>query len=604
MSTVRAPYPSKMDTINGKSVVTMIRTPTTVTFKNRAGVSVGPFTIRNLLPTTYVQCLRRIGMFDTDNKDVLIKGWNRLGGTNSEIPFFPTKVRTNLIPNPSFEVDLAGWTFNASTTATRDATYHPSGSWAMKVVNGTGSPIATTPAISVIAGTTYRAMATILDSSGTPGPGIAKGILITWKNSGGGTISTDTIAPTVPISPVSIVATAPVGAITCTVSVFGGTAGTWYFDAILFEKYSIGIDSNYFDGASVNAGKTYGWSGTANNSTSVETPTNLPTTPAWKVAWSPDGKYLAALVGGTAGLLVFKRNWDSFTQLTAPAYTGVTGGQVALSWSHDGQYLFVGNAAASPKVVIFKRSGDVLTKLADPAYIPAGNVNNATWSSDGVYVAVGISVAPYVVFYKRSGDTFTKLSDPAALPPSAGNDVSFSPGTLYVAVVHTTAPYLTIYKRSGDTFTKLASGISAPPDAGCSVVSFAPNGRYLAVDNGSSVIAMYKRSGDSFARTASPADITGFAINGLAWTPDSNYLACLTNYNQPYYFLYKRTGDVLKMRNGLTTTPPGGVNWGKFSPDGKHLALACATTPFLSVYKSQMDPVAGVAIRLVADSES
>lgn len=603
MSTVRAPYPSKMDTINGKSVTSMIRTPTTVTFKNRAGVSVGPFTIRNTLPTSYVQCLRNIGAFDADYRDVLIKGWDRPQGTASEVTVFSSKVRTNMVPNPSFEVDLSNWTPGSGTTATRDATYHPSGGWAMKLVNGSTGPSTTSAAINVIAGTEYHFMAVILASDGTPGPGLAKVITVTWRNSSNATISTSTTgAVTPPIAPIQLTATAPAGATNCLIQLATGSFGTWYIDSVLMEKTQAGADTTYFDGGTTNTGtRTYAWTGTANNSPSTETPAGLPAGVAWKAAWSPDGKYLAVLTSVASGLYVYKRDKDTFTALAAPAYS-VTGGNLALAWSADGQYLFCGSTG-TPKFVIFKRSGDVLTKLSDPAYMPTSNVTSASWSSDNTYVAVGIAVSPYVVFYKRAGDVFTKLSDPASLPPSAINDVSFSPGTRYVAVVHTSSPYLTVYKRTGDTFAKLTAP-SVIPDGGCVAVAFAPNGRYLAVDNGSSVIAMYKRSGDVFTRMASPVDITGFAINGLAWTPDSNYLACLTNYNQPYFFLYKRNGDTLVMRNGLTTRPPGGVNGGKFSPDGKHLALACDTTPYLVVYKSQMSPVAGAAVRLVADTES
>jgi hypothetical protein len=41
MGTVRAPYPSYMDAIDGKSIVSIERDATTVTFRNRLGVAVG-----------------------------------------------------------------------------------------------------------------------------------------------------------------------------------------------------------------------------------------------------------------------------------------------------------------------------------------------------------------------------------------------------------------------------------------------------------------------------------------------------------------------------------------------------------------------------------
>jgi hypothetical protein len=70
-------------------------------------------------------------------------------------------------------------------------------------------------------------------------------------------------------------------------------------------------------------------------------------------------------------------------------------------------------------------------KSPDPSSLPAGNGSAVSFSSDGVYLAVGHSTTPFMTIYKRSGDTFAKLADPSTLPASAGTGVSFSTDVTY-----------------------------------------------------------------------------------------------------------------------------------------------------------------------------
>ena len=85
-------------------------------------------------------------------------------------------------------------------------------------------------------------------------------------------------------------------------------------------------------------------------------------------------------------------------------------------------------------------------KLANPATLPASTGYGASFSSDGIYLAIAHFTSPFVTIYKRSGDTFTKLANPADLPAGNGNGASFSSDGVYLGIAHATSPFVTIYK--------------------------------------------------------------------------------------------------------------------------------------------------------------
>ena len=85
-------------------------------------------------------------------------------------------------------------------------------------------------------------------------------------------------------------------------------------------------------------------------------------------------------------------------------------------------------------------------KLANPATLPTSTGYGASFSSDGIYLAVAHYASPFVTIYKRAGDVFTKLANPATLPTEAGNGASFSSDGAYLSVGHDSSPFVTIYK--------------------------------------------------------------------------------------------------------------------------------------------------------------
>lgn len=109
---------------------------------------------------------------------------------------------------------------------------------------------------------------------------------------------------------ISLVAAAPTGATKAIMLIyaFSMSRGKYqYADAVMFEKAStVGA---YFDGSSVAAGKTYGWSGTANASASSEA--------SVAVTCSFSQQYVNTFWVGTA-------DFGGVKKLIAPSFNGVT----------------------------------------------------------------------------------------------------------------------------------------------------------------------------------------------------------------------------------------------------------------------------------------
>jgi hypothetical protein len=180
------------------------------------------------------------------------------------IDIFLNPIKTNLIKNPSFEVNATdNWTLSGSATIGRDVDVSNlvySGTRSGKIT-GTGSWTLTSNRMPITVGTFYTAS------------GIAKttaNLTVTFigRDSGGTIVESGDIYSLGTINNWSIfTATDLVDATLSTVAtyeiVFSGTSGTYYLDCIQFEKSPKASD--YFDGS---LPSDFGavWEGTENNS--------------------------------------------------------------------------------------------------------------------------------------------------------------------------------------------------------------------------------------------------------------------------------------------------------------------------------------------------
>jgi WD40 repeat protein len=215
-------------------------------------------------------------------------------------------------------------------------------------------------------------------------------------------------------------------------------------------------------------------------------PATLPTNNQGDAKFSPDGNYLAVAQGfSTPYLTIYKRNGSSFIKLADPS--DMPTGEGRLAFSPDGVYLAV-KYNASPFLTIYTRDGDTFTKIPDLQSMPgSGFGNGITFSPDSVYLAMGSGSS--VMIYKKDGTTFTLLNTFSTSGTQYG--LSFSSDGNYLSLSFNSSPGIRLYKRNGDVFTELP--ITIPDNQNGRDVSFSPNGTYLAHGaNANNAVTVYK----------------------------------------------------------------------------------------------------------------
>ncbi len=195
--------------------------------------------------------------------------------------------RTNILPNPSVEVNSTGWNGNNTSSAVRTTTDSLFGTTSIRatynaVASGAGlfwwdSP-GTGPAYPVTAGKTYTFSVYVKSNSETR----SYNPTILWRDSDttvGNLISNisgvTTSCPLNTWTRVTVTGIAPAGAKAAVITVYTSTTTTAgnnaYFDGALFEESLIA--GTYFDGSFVDPASSKGtissWSGTAHSSKSI-----------------------------------------------------------------------------------------------------------------------------------------------------------------------------------------------------------------------------------------------------------------------------------------------------------------------------------------------
>ena len=217
--------------------------------------------------------------------------------------------RTNLVTNPSFEVDTTGWANNNNASLARSTVQSYVGSAALQVT-------ATAAAADTVCwnqpsrqpvtpGATYTAQAQVL--AATVGRNVQ--LALCWLDSSGASISYVTGSQVADVTTgwvrASVTATAPTGAASAAVApwVIGCAANEAHFvDAVMIEQGA--TPGAYFDGSTAAAAEyTYAWTGTANASTSTATARKYTRhtgyVVSWPVAW-PSGDDGFSIVTVTA----------------------------------------------------------------------------------------------------------------------------------------------------------------------------------------------------------------------------------------------------------------------------------------------------------------
>jgi len=267
----------------------------------------------------------------------------------------------------------------------------------------------------------------------------------------------------------------------------------------------------------------------------------------WKVAWSPDGQYVAVSALGLADTLgnqlqIFQFDRVARTLTSITAALGIVGEVYAIDWSPDGNYIAVGGVSLPGnvfQVFKFNRATGTLTSIAG-ALGTAPSILSVNWSPDGNYIAVG-------------GDLLT--------------------GSNEFQVFR--------FDRAVGTVTSIAGALGT---AGFVYsVNWSPDGQYVAVGgDGLSggtghefQIFRFNRAAGTLTSIAGALG-TAALVYSVNWSPDGNYIAVggtdLTGGNEFQVFKFDRAaGTVTSIAGALGTA--GDVYSANWSPDGQYIGV-------------------------------
>jgi WD40 repeat protein len=221
-------------------------------------------------------------------------------------------------------------------------------------------------------------------------------------------------------------------------------------------------------------------------------------------------------------------------------------------------------------------------------------------------VAIGHATTPFCSAYPivqvgvGSGVFGSKYSNPGALPAAAVLGAAFSPTGDYIAANTATTPFLQVWAFDiANGWGTASSNPSVLPTAGGTggtgkQIAWRPQGDFIAMAMSSSpyiaVYAFNRATGaiGSNVCTLSGSYIPAATINGLAWSPDGQWLigACTSS---PYLYVWNFGGNGNTLINNTAAAfenanPGFGINDVCVSPSGGYMFLAAASSPYLVAY--------------------
>jgi WD40 repeat protein len=267
------------------------------------------------------------------------------------------------------------------------------------------------------------------------------------------------------------------------------------------------------------------------------------------VAFSPDGKYLAA--GDENGsVYVWQVSPLSLVStMTDPASKGVT----SVAFNPGGSVIAAGDANGH---VYLWAAGKAPAALAAPS---GAGVRSVAFSSDGKYVAAGDGDGDIYVWQLSNLGLASAMTDPGS---KGVTSVAFNPANTLLAVGD----------ANGKTYLwahHLAGTLADPSSRGVTAVAFSNDKLYLATGDASGKAYIWLLSKDHILATLANPDRK--VVESVAFGPSSTLLATADSLGRIYLW-----APGAKIVGSFTDPHSHGIPSVTFSPNGRYVAAADA----------------------------
>jgi hypothetical protein len=321
------------------------------------------------------------------------------------------------------------------------------------------------------------------------------------------------------------------------------------------------------------------------------------------IAISPDGVYVAvpADTSGTNGINLYKNVGDVITFLAA--YLTATNPICRMAWSPDGQFLAVTNTA-NTTCNILKRTGDTLALVATCQAAASAQV---IWVANDYLVLTNPSGSPYLYCYTFNGvSTFTLQANPSVSGTFSAMQMT-SAGTL----VMVSTSYFYFYQRSGNTLTQL--GTIGIPDANAVIDGYM--GKFGMYGDANILIVGARASSAYSYLVILTKDPTGWTYTKRTvniGTPSFGDILLDMNKQYLYCLIYNAVTPVLEVSNGavnpIATLSDYVLNSSNTSffgaimnTLGKYIAFCTSSYPYFGVIKELSSPLGKATLPIISE---
>jgi len=263
-------------------------------------------------------------------------------------------------------------------------------------------------------------------------------------------------------------------------------------------------------------------------------PTIITTGTLNTIEWSPDGRYVATAVAGTAGSVAVYELTNNVLIMTATIVDSTN--PRSLSWSPDTAYLAVADSGvAGGRLTVYSFGGGAFGASYNTTIQSTNYANAISWSPNGKYIAVPL-LTNQLNIYEFNPDATTPLTLLATLAGTAGGNTNVALSSHWNPINPTLLALggnngggigsVTVVQIVGNTIN-VVSSVTYNFGAFTAAIRWSSDGQRIVVGSFNpgvlgTGIGVYRFNGTTLTNVANFNH--GQNVNGVVWSPDNNYV--------------------------------------------------------------------------------